>query len=128
MFNEIIIIGGIFFREFYEHKIFKINQQKYEKIYLKRDRYRALLQFVYNGGKFTTGDKVISGLDLKALISEKTNIPNSNKFVDDFFRDMTNMEIFVTNGKRREIGKTFDEAMNIVEHFDDTLRILENLS
>ncbi len=125
--SELLIFGGIYFREWYEYKLLIINEQKYEKFYLKRDRYRALITFIYSDGKAVTGDKVISGLELKELVREKANIPNSNKLVDEFFKDMDNIGVFNTVGKRRFISKTYQEALDIVENFDDTLRILENM-
>jgi hypothetical protein len=126
-FCEVIIFAGVYFREYFEYNLYVINQQKYEKIYLKKDRYRALLSFVYNGGKVAVGDKVISGLALKEIVAEKTNIQNSNKFVDEFLLDMDTLGIFATNGKRRFIGATFQEALNIVENYDEALRVIENM-
>lgn len=126
-FNEIIIIGGLYFREYFEYNLFLINQDKFEKIYKKKDRYKALLTFIYNDGKLNEGDKVMSGLELKAVVSEKANIQNSNKFVDEFLRDMDRLNIFTTIGKRRKIAVTFIEALDIIENFDDTYRILENI-
>ena len=127
IFNELIIIAGISFREYFEHTLFEINQQKFEKIYQKKDRYRALLTFIYSDGKLATGDKVMSGLELKEIVAEKTNIPNSNKLVENFLQDMDRIGIFTTNGKRRYAATTYQEALNIVENFDDALRILENM-
>jgi hypothetical protein len=125
--NEILIIGGIYFREYYEHRLFEINHQKFEKVYQKKDRYRSLLTFVYGGGKLVPGDKVISGLELKAIVAEKTTIPNSNKIVDEFLQDMDRLNIFVTNGKRRHISAPYNEAVNIIETFDDSFRVIENM-
>jgi len=127
IFNELIIIGGLYFREYYEYKLYQINQQKFEKIYQKKDRYHALLTFVYNDGKSTSGDKVITGLDLKEIVAEKTNIQNSNKFVDNFLRDMDRLGIFVTHGKRRHINVTYDDALEIIENYDDAYHVLENM-
>jgi len=127
IFNELIIIGGIYFREYFEHTLFEINHQKFEKIYQKKDRYRALLTFVYGDGKLVPGDRVISGAELKEIVAEKTNIVNSNKLVDEFLQDMDRLGIFVTNGKRRHIAATYNEAVNIVEKYDDAFRILENI-
>ena len=126
-FNELIIIGGIYFREYFEHTLFEINQQKFEKIYQKKDRYRALLTFVYGNGKLTTGDRVMSGIELKEAVAEKTNIANSNKLVEEFLQDMDRIGIFATNGKRRHIISTYQEALNIIEKYDDAFRILENM-
>ena len=126
-FNELIIIGGLYFREYFEYNLFLINQDKFEKVYQKKDRYKALLTFVYNDGKLTTGDKVIPSLTLKEVVAEKTNIQNSNKFVDEFLRDMDRLSIFTTHGKRRLINSTFTEALETVENYDDNYRVLENL-
>ena len=73
------------------------------------------------------GDKVISGLELKEIVADKTNIQNSNKFVDEFLKDMDNIGIFNTVGKRRFIAATHAEAENIIDHFDDAYRALENI-
>jgi len=125
--NELLIIGGLYFREYYEYTLFIINQEKFEKLYRKKDRYKALLTFVYNDGKLSTGDKVMSGVQLKEAVAEKTNIPNSNKFVEEFLRDMDRLSIFTTHGKRRLIHSTFIEALDLVENYDDNYRVLENL-
>ncbi len=127
IFNELIIIGGVYFREYFEYNLYVINQQKFEKIYTKRDRYRSLLMFIYGEGKLMIGDKVIPSLELKSIIAEKTNIQNSNKVVDEFLRDMDNLGVFSTTGKRRYIAMTYNEALNIIERYDDAFRILENL-
>jgi len=127
IFSEIIIIGGVYFREFYEYNLYVINQQKFDKIYLKKDRYKALLTFIYNNGKLQPGDKVISGLEIKAVVAEKTVIKNSNKIIEEFLHDMDRLNIFSTVGKRRYIAATYNDAINIIEHFDDTLRVLENM-
>ena len=127
IFNELIIIGGLYFREYYEYNLYIINQDKFEKINLKKDRYRALLSFVYNDGKLGSGDKVLPSLELKGVVAEKTQIQNSNKFVDEFLRDMDRLTIFTTHGKRRLINKPLTEALDIIDNYDDTYRVLENL-
>ena len=126
-FNEILIIGGLYFREYYEYTLYMINQEKFEKMYQKKDRYKALVTFVYNDGELTTGDKVMSGLILKEAVAEKTNIQNSNKFVEEFLRDMDRLSIFTTHGKRRLINVTFSEALELVDNYDDSYRVLENI-
>lgn len=126
-FNELIIIGGLYFREYFEYNLFIINQDKFEKIYQKKDRYRALLTFIYSDGKLTAGNQVISGLILKEAVADKTQIQNSNKFVEEFLRDMDRLGIFVTVGRRRNIAKTFAEALDVIENYDDTYRVLENM-
>ena len=127
IFAELIIICGVYFREWYEYNLYVINQQKFEKVYQKKDRYRALLAFVYKDGKLAPGDKVMSGLELKEIVAEKATIQNSNKFVDEFLKDMDNLGVFNTVGKRRMVASTYIEAQNIIEHFDDAYRALENM-
>lgn len=127
VFNELVIIGGIYFREYYEHTLFEINKQRFEKIYQKRDRYKSLLSFVYGDGKLAPGDQVIPVLQLKEIVAEKTAIQNSNKLVDEFLQDMDRLGIFVTNGKRRHISATYIEAVNIIEKYDDAFRVLDNM-
>ena len=127
IFAELIIISGVYFREFYQYQMYILNKEKFEKINQKRDRYKSLLMFIYNNGKLNVGDKVMSGLELKELVAEKANIQNSNKFVGEFLHDMDKVGVFTTVGKRRMIGATYQDAMVVVEKFDDTLRILENM-
>jgi len=127
IFSEIIIVGGIFYHEWFEIRLYQINQQKFEKIYQKKDRYRALLAFIYNDGKLVPGDKVMSGLELKEIVTEKTNIENPSKFLAEFFRDTEKLGIFSVIGKRRIISVIFVEAQNIIEHYDDAYRALENI-
>jgi hypothetical protein len=127
IFCEVIIIGGIYFREYFEYNLYILNRQKFEKIYLKKDRYRALLTYIYNNGNVNVGDRVISGLALKERVTNRTNIPNSNKMIDEFLHEMDKLGIFVTHGKRRHIAKTYAEAINILETNDDTLQVIENM-
>jgi hypothetical protein len=127
IFAEVMIIGGVYFREWYEYNLYVINQQKFEKIYQKKDRYKALLVFVYKDGKLAPGDQVMPGQQLKEIVAEKANIPNSNKVVDEFLKDMDTLGIFNTVGKRRMIASTYIDAQNIIEHFDDAYRVIENM-
>jgi hypothetical protein len=127
IFNELIIIGGLYFRQYYEYNLFLINQDKYEKIYQKKDRYRALISFIYNDGKLGSGDRVMPSLELKGIVKDKTKIPNSNKFVDEFLSEMDRIGVFTTVGKRRNIQMTYLEALDAMENYDDTYRVLENM-
>jgi len=125
--DELLIIAGIYFREYYENKLFELNHQKYEKFYQKRERYKALLAFVYNNGKAIPGDKVLSGIELKEVLIDKTNITGSNKLVDTFLSDMDRLNVFVTNGKRRHIAATYSDAIDIIENIDDAYYVIENM-
>jgi len=66
-------------------------------------------------------------MELKATVTEKANIQNSNKFVEGFLHDMDRLGIFVTVGKRRNIGKTFTEALETINSYDDNYQVLENM-
>lgn len=127
VFCEVIIIGGIYFREYFEYHLYVLHQQRFEKIYQKKDRYRALLTYVYNNGTSNVGDRVISGLALKEVIANNANIPNSNKMVDNFLHDMDKLGIFTTHGKRRHIGMHYEEAMSLIDTYDDVLHVIENM-
>mgnify|MGYP001484371838 CR=1 FL=1 len=81
--------------------------------------------FVYQEGKLSVGDNVIKGLELKEIVKEKTTLPI--KFVDEFLRDMDRLGIFVTHGKRRHIQATYEDALQIVDSYDDAYRVLENI-
>ena len=58
---------------------------------------------------------------------EKANIENSNKFTDSFLHDMDKIGIFNTVGKRRFIAISYQEALNIIDNYDDIYMILENI-
>jgi len=66
-------------------------------------------------------------MELKATVTEKANIQNSNKFVEGFLHDMDRLGIFVTVGKRRNIEKTFTEALETINSYDDNYQVLENM-
>jgi len=123
--SELLIIFGIYNRENFEQKLYNINKDKFKKILQKKERYKTLLSFIYNKGKLNVGDKVIGGLELKKLISERTTIPN--KFVDEFFREAEKLGIFSVVGKRRFIAITYTEAVSCIENYDDIYLVLENI-
>ena len=124
---EILIIVGVYFREFYEYNIYVANKERLEKVYQKRDRYRAMLAYIYREGKAEHGERVIGAQKLIELVSENTTIPNPKSFVENFLQDMENLDVFIVQGKRRLINATYQEALNVIENFDDALRILRNM-
>lgn len=124
---EFLIILGIFFREYYEITLYELNQDRLEKIYKKRDRYKALLTYIYKEGKMTSGDKIMGTIKLIELIKENTTISNPKKFIEIFLHDMENLNIFILQGKRRLLNVSYQEALKTIDNFDDALRILENL-
>ncbi|MFW6219433.1 MAG: hypothetical protein ACOC33_01065 [bacterium] len=124
---EILIIIGVFFREFYEYNLYILNQNKLEKVYKKRDRYKAMLAYIYQEGKANHGDRVIAASKLIDLVTENSTITNPKKFVENFLRDMESLNVFVVQGKRRLINTSYEDALKYIDNFDDALRILENL-
>jgi hypothetical protein len=124
---EVLIIVGVYFREFYEYNLFIANEDRLEKVYKKRDRYRAMLEYVYREGKAQPGERIMGAQKLIDLVSENSTISQPKTFVENFLRDMENLDIFVVEGKRRNLNATYQEALNVIENFDDALRILKNL-
>lgn len=123
---ELLIISGIYFRQHYEYKIF-VDNDSLEKTYIKRERYKLLLKFLYNDGTLNIGDKILGMSKIKELVKDNSRISNSGKFIDTFIFDMESNEIFRNSGKRRYFNVSYDEALNIVDNFDDSIILLENL-
>lgn len=124
---ELLIIIGVYFREYYEYNLFMFNKDRLESLYRKRDRYKAMLTYIYKEGKVGNGTRIMALSKLVDLVERNTTIQEPKKFVETFLRDMENLEIFVVQGKRRLIQAPYNEALNIVDNFDDATRILENL-
>jgi hypothetical protein len=124
---EILIIIGLFFREYYDYNLYVKNKDKLERVYEKRDRYKVILSYLYREGKVGAREKVMAANTLVELIEENTSIPNPKKFIEIFLRDMEDLGIFVVEGKRRLTNVGYDEAMQIVQNFDDALRMLKFL-
>lgn len=127
IFNELIIISGVYFREYYEYNLYEINLVKYEKLYNKRDRFRSLLAFIYHEGKLNVGERVIAGLELKAILKERTNLSSINKLVDEFMFEMDRLGVFNTVGKRRFIGLPYEDALKLIDNYDDIFMVLDNI-
>jgi len=124
---ELFIILGIYHREKFEYTLFILNKNKFENLFLKKERYKSLLNFVYKNGKNIVGDKIISVISLKEIVKEKSCIINSNKLVQDFFYDMDRLGVFSIQGKRRIISINYDDALKIIDNLDETFHILENM-
>lgn len=124
---EVLIIVGIYFREYYEYNLYDNNKERLESIYKKRDRYKAMLAYIYQEGKVGHGTRIMASSKLIELVEENSTISDPKKFVETFLRDMENLDIFVVQGKRRLIQATYNEALNVIDNFDDAVRILENL-
>ena len=125
-FIELLIIIGIYFKEYYELILYGLNEGKMEKQYVKKERYTILLKYIFKEGKAQIGDKVPAVTPFKELIKTKAqNIPS--KFIDEFFMDMDNHNIFTKEGKRRFIGLSYDKALEILDEFDDSSILLTEL-
>jgi len=124
---ELIIILGVFFRQYYDYNTFLINQSKIENIIIKRERYITLLKFLYKNGSLGQGEKIIGISKLQELVAKNSKIPSSNKFVKLFIDELTIMGILKLEGKRRYIAKSYEDALKEIKKFDENLRLLENL-
>ena len=124
---ELIIILGVYFREYYDYNVYLTNSSELEGIIIKRDRYNTLLKFLYKEGIVSRGEKIMGVSKLKEIVSEKSKITTPHKFVDDFINDITYMGIIELVGKRRVIKVDYEEALEKVKKLDDTMRLLENL-
>lgn len=127
-FIELIIITGISFKEYYDMFVYNLNKDKLEPIYIKRKRYTILINFLYKDGFNKIGNQIPGVSTLKDLIKSKTNISNSNKFVDEFIVDMERMGIIKLSGRKRLINTSYETAIELINKFDDELRILKDLN
>jgi hypothetical protein len=124
---ELIIIVGVFFREYYEYNSYLINESDLEDTMITRDRYNTLVKFLFKEGAVGVREPIMGVSKLKEIVSKRSNIPSSNKLVDTFISDITYMNIVQLEGKRRYTACTYEEAIKKIEKFDDTLRLLEKL-
>jgi hypothetical protein len=125
-FIELLIIIGIYFKEYYDLTLYSINEGKMEKQYVKKERYTILLKYIFKEGKAQIGEKVPAVAPFKELIKTKTQTISS-KFIDEFFIDMDNHNIFTKEGKRRFIGISYDKALELLDEFDDSSILLTEL-
>lgn len=124
---EILIVVGVYFREYYEYNLYVTNKDRLESVYQRRDRYKVMLRYIYKEGKAQLNERIMASSKLVEIIEENTQIREPKKFVERFLCDMENLGIFVVQGKRRNINLSYDEALNLIENFNDALRLLENL-
>jgi len=125
---EFIIIFGIWFREYYDYNVFLLSESKLESIHKKRKNYKVLLQFVYKNGILGQDELVMSMIRLKEMVKQQSIVVSPNKLVDDFFRDCVYMGIFKVVGKKKYTSLSYTDAIKKIDNFDDTVRVLENLS
>jgi len=124
---EIIIIIGIYFRQYYDYNIYLIHERELEDKYKKLNNYKIMLKFIYNSGENKIGDKIMPEYKLKEAIKNSSNIADPNKFVEQFLNDIFYIGIVNIEGKRRFISVSYEEAIKKVENLDDKIKILENL-
>lgn len=124
---EFIIVFGIWFRSYYDYNVFLMHEQVFESMIQKKNRYLTLLNFIYKEGTVEKGDKIIGIVKFKEMVKEKSNVPASDKLVDEFLLDTEHLGIITMEGKRRFIAMSFDDAKKKIDKFDNTLRLLENL-
>lgn len=123
---ELLIIGGIYFKSYYDLTVFRKNEPHLENFLKKRDQYLVLLSYIYKKGKLTTGDVVIGVNRLKETLKDN-NIQNVNKLVTSFYSDLEYNNIIKTEGKRKYFVVDFEKANEIITKLDDTVDILNKL-
>ena len=124
---EIIIILGIYFREYYDYHIFLLHENELEELYRKLNNYKILLNFIYKNGEIGIGDQVIGASKLKELVKESANIPNPNKFIETFISEITYIGIIRLEGRKRFANMSLNDAVKKIDNFDKNVKILENL-
>lgn len=124
---EIIIILGIYFREHYDFHIYLIHEKDLEETYRKMNNYKLLLNFIFKNGDIGVGDQIIATSKLKDIVKESSNIPNPNKFIENFMTEITYMGIIRIDGRRKFANMSLTEAIKKIENFDKNVKILENL-
>lgn len=125
---EFLIILGIYFDKYYDYNVFLLNMGELEGIFKKRERYKTLVKFIFKEGMLGQDQQIMGKTKLLELIKEKSNIPSPNKFLDSFLNDMDYLGIIKLNGTRRYTATTYSEALEKIDKFDDTLRLLEKLN
>lgn len=125
---EFIIIMGIYFDKYYDYNVYLSNMSDLETILRKRDRYKILIKFIFKEGIVAQDQPIIGKSKLLELIKEKSNIASPTNFLDGFFNDMEYLGIIRMNGKRRYTAIPYSDAIEKIDKFDDTLRLLEKLN
>ena len=123
---ELLIIGGIYFKSYYDLTVFRKNEPHLENFLKKRDQYLVLLSYIYKKGKLTIGDVIIGVNRLKETLKDN-NIQNVNKLVTSFYSDLEYNNIIKTEGKRKYFVVDYEKANEIITNLDDTVDILNNL-
>ena len=123
---ELLIIGGIYFKVFYDFTVYRENEPKLEKFFKKRDQYLVLLSYIYKNGKLNVGDVVVGVNRLKETLKDN-HIQNPNKLVISFYSDMEYNNIIKTEGKRKYFVVDYEKAVDIITKLDDTIDILNKL-
>lgn len=123
---ELLIIGGIYFKSYYDLTVFRKNEPHLENFLKKRDQYLVLLSYIYKKGKLTIGDVIIGVNRLKETLKDN-NIQNVNKLVTSFYSDLEYNNIIKTEGKRKYFVVDYEKANEIITKLDDTVDILNKL-
>lgn len=110
---EFLIITGIYFKVYYDYTVYKLNENKLESYFRKRDNYLILLDFIYKRGQLNVGD-VVMGLNKLKQILNDNNVPNSNKLAVSFFTDLEYHNIVKTQGKKKYFEIDYETAKNII--------------
>lgn len=111
---ELVIIIGVWFREYYSFAIFVENEEKLEPILIKKEKYEFLLDLVYRSGKVKKDEEVISLYELTNMVQNKV-VQYPPKLVLDFYNEMTHIGAFKMIADKRYAVVDFNEAVLLID-------------
>lgn len=121
LLNESIIVLGLYFREYYEYKLYVLNSRQYENFYEKKKYYKKMLKYIYSGGMVEPGDVVGGFSSLENELMKKTKIENPIFFVAEFI-DFLKRNSIVTQGRKPR------DPFRYIKSYNEALKILDTLN
>lgn len=124
---ESVIIIGIWFRNWFEYKLYLLNEDNMENKNLTKERYTKLLKYIYGLNNGQVNGNVVGIAKLKELLIDKSDdITNIQAFLVDFYSTMDRLSIFKLNSKRRVINMPLIKALSLIDNIKDDVVSLED--
>lgn len=108
---ELIIIIGVFYKEYYDYKSFKENEPKLEPMFIKMNRNRIMIDIIYDKGNIGPNEPITSVNKMKQLLKSRGHL-FLDRQVKDFYSEMKHRKILETIGNRTYSKVTYTEAIN----------------
>lgn len=123
LLNESLIVLGLYFREYFEHKLYLMNKKTYESHYMRKKYYNKMLKFIYNNGLKGIGDPVGGLSELENQLMIKTNMDNPGRFISDFVSSLKRANIVVVSDRRDryKFRVEYADAINILNNITDNI-------